>query len=154
VSQSDRNPAQLENWHRLAIYGVTVILVASGLAWLGLHYFGRGSGEFGDAMHPMEPLMIKIHGAAAMIALLLYGSLLTDHAVKAWRMRRNLGLGSMMVTVLMILVVTGWLLYYGSDEATRPTVSAIHWVIGLIIAAVMPLHIWNGRRLRSQAKVI
>jgi hypothetical protein len=34
-------------------------------------------------------------------------------------------------------------------ETTRPIVSVAHWVIGLAIGGLLPLHIWQGRRSRN-----
>ena len=35
------------------------------------------------------------------------------------------------LATLLMLIVTGYLLYYFVDEETRPAVSALHWVTGL-----------------------
>ena len=55
--------------------------------------------------------MLKLHGAAAMAGLIIYGSLLPIHIRHAWTIRRNIFLGISLVVVLMLLLtISGYLL--------------------------------------------
>ena len=139
---------RLERWHRRAIYFVTGLLVASGALWLVPHYFFRGDGTFGTSVNPLEPAAMKLHGAIAMLALALYGSLINAHMRKAWRLHRNRGSGSMVLAILLLLTASAWVLYYAGDETLRAVGSALHWSVGLLILVVLPLHVWFGRRSR------
>jgi hypothetical protein len=89
--------------------------------------------------------MLKLHGAAAMAGLIIYGSLLPVHIRRAWAIRRNIFLGIGLVLFMLALTVTGYLLYYAGDEETRPVISAVHWIIGLIVPAVLLWHVLSGR---------
>jgi hypothetical protein len=127
------------------VYGVTAALVVSGIAWVVLHYFFARPGEYGPTIHPAEPWMLKLHGAAAMAGLIIYGSLLPVHIRRAWAIRRNIFLGIGLVLFMLALTVTGYLLYYAGDEETRPVISAVHWIIGLVVPAVLIWHVLSGR---------
>ena len=93
VTQSDKfirrqDAIRLGPWRQGAVYGATALLVLSGIVWIVLHYFMVTQGEFGETHHPLENWMLKIHGAAAMAGLIIYGSLLPIHMHRAWAIRR------------------------------------------------------------------
>ena len=139
---------RLERWHRSAIYIVTAFLVASGAVWLGLHYFEHGNEASSSLPNPLEPMAMKLHGAAAMVALTLYGGLINAHMRKAWRLGRNRVSGSVVATIVALLIATAWLLYYAGGESLRAVGSALHWGLGFAIALILPLHIRLGRSSR------
>ena len=86
------------------------MLVVSGAIWLVLHFFMVSQGEFGDAHHPLETWMLKLHGAAAMAGLIIYGSLLPIHIRRAWVIRRNIFLGISLVVLMLLLTISGYLI--------------------------------------------
>jgi hypothetical protein len=137
---------RLERWHRRCVYGTGTALLLTGVAWLVLRYLLRPVGEFGEAVHPLEPWMMKLHGAAAMFALFFVGSLLNTHVRRAIRHGRNLASGWCMVAVLLLLALTGYGLYYLAGEADRPLWSVLHWAVGLGAALLTVVHIVVGRR--------
>lgn len=74
---------RLERWHRRYIYLSCAILFATGLAWLLAHYFLRPVSQFGEAVNPLEPWAMKLHGAGAMAMLFFLGSLMNSHIRRA-----------------------------------------------------------------------
>ena len=136
---------RLGPWQQAAVYGATALLVISGAVWLVFHCFVVRAGQFGPMIHPMEPWMLSVHGAAAMAALVAYGSLLPVHVRRSWRVGRNLRLGIGLGTVMSLLTVSGYLLYYAADERSRPIISAGHWSIGLAVPALLWWHVASGR---------
>ena len=136
---------RLGRWHQAAVYGATAALALSGIIWLVLHYFLAASGEYGPPIHPLEPWMLRLHGAAVMAALIIYGSLLPVHIRRALSMRRNIALGIGLTALMLLLTVTGYLLYYAGDENARPMISATHWLVGLAMPALLVWHIVSGR---------
>jgi nitrate reductase gamma subunit len=131
---------------RYALYGLTAVLLASGLAWLAVHYFGADSGDTRDwALKSMA-----VHGAAAMAALVLVGSTVALHVARAWRERKNRTSGSLLAVVLLAIAVTGCLLYYAGSETARAVASATHWLLGLGLPALLAAHVSMGRRSSSE----
>jgi len=137
---------KLERWHRRSIYATGMLLLLSGAGWLLFHFFLRPVSAFGDAVSPVEPWAMKLHGAAAMASLFFVGSLLHLHIRRALRAGRNTLTGWAMVATLALLTVTGYGLYYVAGEADRPLWSLLHWAAGLLVAALLVLHIQVGRR--------
>jgi hypothetical protein len=139
---------RIERWHRRAIYAVGLLLLTSGLAWLLAHYFLRVQGEFGETVHPLEHWSMQLHGGAAMLGWFFVGSLLNNHMRRAYHARRNLVTGWLMISVLAWLALSAFGLYYLAGETSRPLWSAAHWLLGLVIAPLLVLHIKLGRRSR------
>jgi hypothetical protein len=131
--------------HRQWIYWAAALLFGSGVLWLICHYFLRVEGEFGPAPHPLEPWALRVHGGAAMLALVVAGSLLPIHMRRAWHQRRNLVPGILLAGILLLLTVTGYALYYFGGEEARPLISVLHWGVGLGAPALLLWHIASGR---------
>ena len=90
--------------------------------------------------------LLMVHGAAAMVTLLLLGALIPVHVMRAWRARKNRVSGSAMATFNAILIVTAFGLYYLGSETLRPWISWIHIAAGLSLALWLPLHVYLGKR--------
>jgi hypothetical protein len=140
------NGLQLSRRHRLVLYTSTLTLFLTGLAWAWLHYFHRIEGEFGPEFHPIEPWLLKAHGAAAMVSLIVLGTLLTVHVKRGWQAKLNRSSGTSVLSIFGILIVSGYALYYVGEERIRALVSNIHLWVGLGMPVVLILHIILGRR--------
>jgi hypothetical protein len=137
---------KLERWHRRCIYATSGWLLITGVLWLLAHYLMRPVGEFGEAIHPLEPWSMKLHGAGAMVALFFIGSLMNSHIRRALKAKRNLFSGWAMIGALSALTISGYGLYYMASDNSRFIWSAIHWIIGLGFPALLILHIMLGRK--------
>ncbi len=140
---------RLSRRHERWVYGIGGLLFLSGVGWLIAHYFLAKPDAFGNSFHPSEPWWLRLHGAAAMGFLLVLGSLFPRHLVPAWRVRRNFRSGLGVIGVMALLIATGYGLYYAAGEQSRPWISAIHWIIGLLAALIVPWHAWRGKRTRG-----
>ena len=99
--------------------------------------------------NPLPSLMMKIHGAAAMTALVLLGALI-HHIRRGWTAKKNRLSGIILVAIVLFLVVTGYGLYYSGDEQLRSLISRSHTWIGLGLVLVIPTHVLLGRALRRK----
>jgi hypothetical protein len=136
---------RLSAGHRQWVYWTAAALFASGALWLVFHYFLQVEGQFGPAPHPLEQWWLRMHGAAAMLALVVVGSLLPIHLRRGWHQRRNLPLGIMLSSVLLLLTLTGYALYYVGSEDARPWIGVLHWGIGMLAPFALVWHIARGR---------
>ncbi|MSQ59784.1 MAG: DUF4405 domain-containing protein [Betaproteobacteria bacterium] len=134
--------------HQAWIYSVFGVLFVSGALWVLFHYFVKIEGEFGPTIHPLEPWWLKIHGAAVMVFLFLLGTLLLSHMETAWCIGRNIPTGVAFVSFNLILVVSGYMLYYFGGETARPIISLVHWVLGMAAPVIIGVHVWRGRAER------
>ena len=136
---------RLGGLHKALLYGAVALLWLSGCAWLLFHDVLTAKGA--DAgISPMEPLAMKIHGAATMAFIAVFGSLVPMHLRRGWVLRLNRPSGVLITTACLLLMITGWALYYLAGESTRAVVSVVHWVLGLALPLVVVLHILAGRR--------
>jgi hypothetical protein len=106
-------------------------------------------GELGDGPHPLEAWWLRLHGAAAMLVLAVLGSLLPIHIRRGWHQRKNLLAGSVLAALALLLIFSGYALYYFGSEETRPWISAFHWVLGLGAPLLLLWHIVSGRRTHA-----
>lgn len=138
----------LSQLHRRVAYTVLLLVFFSGLAHYVLHDFLARPGEFGPAPHPLEPWMLRLHGAAAMAVLVLLGTLLPTHIGRFWRPAPHSGAGLTFLAFVALLVLTGYGLYYLGGEGWRAFCRQAHIVGGLVAVPVFAYHLWRGRALR------
>jgi len=139
--------AKLARWQVRLIVTSGVFLWLSGAVWLWLHYFGQKEGDFGPEINPLEPWMLRLHGAAMQVALIALGTLLVVHVWRGWGYRSQRVVGSLLVALIAALILTGYGLYYFGDDTWRPLVSLLHWGVGLAILPIFLMHYTSGRRL-------
>jgi hypothetical protein len=142
---------RLATGHRRWVYWSGAALFLSGALWLVFHQWVQVPGEFGERPHPLELWWLRLHGAAAMLVLVVLGSLLPVHVRRGWHQRKNLLAGTILATFALLLIGSGYALYYFGGEEVRPWISAFHWVLGLAALPLLMWHIRRGRRQRARA---
>jgi hypothetical protein len=121
----------------------------TGLGWLVVHFFLKPRDSLDFAASSSEPLWLKFHGAFAFLALWTGGMLWGVHVVKAWGTRQHRWSGSTLFGVFLILIVTGYLLYYVADDGARNVVSWSHWILGIGLPAAYLAHRFAKKIPRS-----
>lgn len=138
----------LSRLHRRSVYAAFFVLLGSGLIWTvlrgGLGFEGIG----GSSLRPLATISLQVHGAAAMGALLLLGSLANRHVLQGWCSRRNRATGAIVIGVQLTLILTGYALYY-AGEATRDAASVVHLIIGILCLPIIAWHAAAARRRRA-----
>jgi hypothetical protein len=79
------------------------------------------------------------HGLSAMLATLALGSILPFHIKAGYQSGRKGLSGFSQLFFMLILLITGGLLYYGPAE-TRDLVICLHWIVGLGFFAAFLCH--------------
>ena len=130
------------------VYTIGLGVWASGAVWLLLHYFLVQDGPFGPNPHPLEFWSIAAHGAFGFASLWLLGLLWSVHVPAGWRSLRRRWSGSIMFGVSVVLILSGYLLYYFGNDDLRPALSLVHWAVGLGCPAVFLLHRFARDRAR------
>ena len=120
--------------HRALLYATGAILILTGIVWALLHYLADER-----VAVPANALLMKIHGAAAMVALLLLGALL-PHVAAGWRLLRNRQSGITLITLNGLMIATGYLLYYAGGETLRQGASVLHLTLGTLLAVLLLAH--------------
>lgn len=135
---------------RAALYLVLGVLFVSGAWWVLLD---TTRDPFGDTAGPSAgPLLLAVHGAGAMIFLLLLGALLPLHIQGNWASDRNRWTGIVMLAVNALLIVTAYILYYSGSDLVRGWGSDLHIAGGFFLPLWIAVHVWLGRRARLAAQ--
>ena len=83
-----------------------------------------------------------------VLGLILY------HIKPGWRQERQRPSGVLLLTVCVILILTGWGLYYVGGDELRNWISISHSILGVLLPLVIFLHVWSVRhrkRFTSEA---
>lgn len=147
-----RNRLRLSFRQRLWLHGSFAVLLLTGVAWWVLNSWFSVETDFGPQPNPWQPWLLRIHGAAAMVALVVLGSLLPNHVRAAWRAHRNRFTGAGIIAFCAALTLTGYGLYYAGNDALRAATSLAHLALGLAFPLALIWHIRRGRALRKLAR--
>jgi hypothetical protein len=135
---------RLAAWQRWLLVGCGTLLLATGLAWLGVHYtIGAGADRLPP---PAEAWLMRLHGLAGFAALFLLGAVVADHVPHGWRLGARhrfagqRGSGLALCAFAALLALTGYALYYFAPEAVRPALGWAHAALGLAMAGLVLHH--------------
>lgn len=146
-----RRGLQLSRRHRWFLHTTSLVLLLTGVAWAWLHRLDE-AGNLGDRWRSLKPALMTGHGLMAAGFVLLLGTLLPVHVRHAWHARRNRGNGAFFLTVVSVLTLSGYSLYYLGDETLRARCSDGHLWLGVVSPLLLFWHIWSGRRAASKAQ--
>ena len=127
-----------------ALYTAVAVLFVTGVVWLAVD----------RAVWPeLATDLLRVHGGAAMVMLVLLGALLPLHARIGWRRGRNVASGIVMLGSNALLVLTAFGLYYAGSDAFRYWTSALHVALGVALPLLIAGHVIAGRRRRAAPRV-
>jgi hypothetical protein len=134
---------------RLAVYVVVGALWLSGCLWLCLDQFLSKRGEFGVAPHPLEPAILLIHGVIAILSMYLFGWVTARHILRRWPERVRRISGGTLGTIFVLLTLSGFALFFVSDDEWQHIAAWTHDVLGLGVTAFAIQHWFFVRRRAS-----
>ncbi len=127
-----------------AIWTAAAVVALSGVVWFVLH--DLMDAEPGET----ERLLLVLHGISAYAVLIVIGSLLPLHVRSGWHRHRKRWTGGTTLAMLVLLAMTGLVLYYGG-EPTREPARWIHITIGIACMALFPVHALLAATVRRSA---
>jgi cation transport ATPase len=130
---------------------VVSVLFVSGALWLLANRLKDMTA--GEMWSRMGASLLMLHGAAAMLMLVLFGSLMPFHVRVGWRRKRNRATGTAMLAVNAALIVTAFGLYYAGADRARDWASDLHIGVGFALPALLALHVLRGRRRRHAVEL-
>ena len=130
----------------------TGILFITGVAWLIIHNFYYSETDFGITPSPIEPALLKIHGLAAPIFLMVFGALFPTHISRAFKARINMKTGLFLLAILFLLITTGYSLYYIGSESLLKNSSLTHSILGVLYVPILIGHILIGKSFINYRK--
>lgn len=128
------------------IYSASVVLWLTGTGWLSLRYLSEQQGVFGSFSQTM---LLKIHGAAAMVFLIILGVVI-HHISPGWQQKGQRLSAITLLVICGFLILTGWGLYYIGEEHWRHWASIIHCVLGVLLPGFIFFHAYNARARRKR----
>jgi hypothetical protein len=121
------------------------MLLLSGVCWAFIQHLDQ-AGNAPETARRWKTSLIAVHGWSAMLFVLLFGTLLTGHVRRSWRARKNRNNGAFFVSVVALLTLSGYALYYTADENWRLLASNFHLWLGIAAPVFLMFHIRAGRR--------
>jgi hypothetical protein len=134
---------------RRAIYSICTLLWLSGCAWLVMHFAFPTETDFGPAPNPWEPVILRIHGWSAVGGVFLLGWITAGHISDRWRRARNRVSGFSLAGFAVVLVLSGYALYYTTDRF-HDVAAILHEVLGVVAIAFALTHWLRNRAFRSE----
>ena len=129
-----RRPGRMPLWQRVAFWLGMGLCCLSGLSyWLGREFY-IATGWLGHRA------VLMAHGVSAGVAVFVLGTIAAGHIRVGWILKRNRVSGVGNLVTWSLLALTGWGLYYGSEEIRDLTVLA-HWVLGLAFVGALSWHL-------------
>lgn len=141
-------------WHRrrmprrqrAAVYAIVGALWISGCAWLWLDQFAAQRGPFGSTPHPLQPPLLLMHGVAALASMYLFGWISVRHVRHWWTANLRRSSGATLASILAVLTVTGFALFFVSSDAWQRYAAGAHDVLGVAVTLFAIQHWFFGRR--------
>ena len=118
-----------------------IALFVTGVSWWALD----------SASSVVRLYLIAAHGLAAMVFLVTLGVILVLHVREGWRLQLNRVSGVFVLTVISLLILTAFALYYVGSDILRSVVSLLHIVVGFVLPPMLVIHIVFGRRSRVRS---
>lgn len=146
MSQS-ADDVRLSLRHVLLLHAVACLLFVSGGA-AALQDILEAAGHDDVVPLSLKAWALTVHGGAAMVFLVLLGTVLPTHVVRAWRSGRNRAIGIVLLVVIALLIMTGYGLYYFSGERLRLVTQWTHLGLGIVEPVLFIVHLMHGRRTR------
>ena len=129
---------------RATLYGVGALLFLSGAVWLVLHYVFPQPTAFGPLPNPWEAPLMRAHGLIAVCAVFLIGWMMAAHVTVRWTSERNRRSGLMLGGTALLLILSGYALYYTTGSA-HDAASLAHEAIGVLSPVAAIAHWWRNR---------
>lgn len=134
------SPVQLKPPRRWSIYGTGLGLWLTGLLWLVYHYFLARKTLFGVERNPLEQSWLELHGLFGFASLWGIGLLWGVHVLAGWRSRQRRWTGGILFALLLLLIASGYLIYYPPSDESLATIATVHWTVGLASPLAFLLH--------------
>jgi hypothetical protein len=138
--------ARMPRRRRVAVYLVLGGLWVTGCWWLLLDQFVAKRGPFGVTPHPLEPPLLLVHGVTAVLGMYLLGWISSRHVLRWWPGGLRRLSGTALALMLALLVISGFALFFVSDDEWQHAAAVIHEVLGVAVTLFAVQHwFFRGR---------
>ena len=138
---------KMPRWQRWFTVLAFIICSVSGIAFLLGHEYHIHRSILGAHN------VLVLHGVASALALIAFGTVMPFHIKAGFQAGRNVMSGVIQLALLIALVVSALLLYYGPAE-WREGSKLTHWVLGLVFFGIFVSHIMRRVFKATSARLI
>ncbi len=138
---------------RVTVKTAAALLWLTGCGWLIAHFFFQQTNEFGVGPSRWETPLLGAHGMAAIGGVFLFGWIASRHIADGWRQSRNRATGLTLTVVSAALALSGYALYYLTEDASRNAAAVTHELLGGLSIVIALLH-WRYRRTKLPSKLL
>jgi predicted membrane-bound spermidine synthase len=128
-----RQLGKMPVWQRTFVIISILICSFSGISYLLGHEFHLKRALLGNH------LVLASHGLSGMLACIALGSVLPFHLKAGYQSTKKRFTGFTQLGFLLILFITGGMLYYGPAELREYAIE-LHWLTGLIFFVIFIMH--------------
>jgi hypothetical protein len=138
---------------RFAVYGILGALWLSGCVRLVLDEFFESTGPFGATPHPWAGAILTLHGIAGIVSTYLFGWLTARHVLARWPGRSRRLSGATLAASFMLLTLSGFALFFVSDDRWQHLAALTHdaFGLGILVFAIQHWFFPKRRDMRSAA---
>jgi len=129
---------------RATVYGAGALLWVSGAVWLVLHYGYPQPTPFGPLPNPWQAPLMRVHGLIAVCGVFLIGWMMAAHVTTRYGSERNRRSGLMLAGAAVLLIMSGYALYY-TTGSTHDAAALAHQAIGVLSPVAALTHWWRNR---------
>jgi hypothetical protein len=133
-------------WLRLGIHLAFSLLWIAGAAVFVLKRFFPVDTELGPAPHPSIAPLLLVHGIVAVLVTFLFGFIAAAHVRLMWRVGADRASGLWLLSLVPILIVTGFAGFFLVADSVRDWNGLLHGVLGLALIAPWLVHLFGRRR--------
>ncbi len=140
---------KLSPWFKKLVYAGLLVSWLSGLMFFVMNNWVTVEGAFGPEKHPMQFNVLMVHGAAAFLMLMLFGSMLSNHIPLSWKTKRLRKVGVSLTSFIVLQTLTAYLLYYLANENARSVTAWVHLISGAVLPLILLGHVLVGSKRRA-----
>ena len=130
----------------------TLLVAVSGLAYLWMKYMMATEDPFSLVNHPWQPAMLSLHLVAAPFLVFTIGLMVQSHIQKKLRSgkRSNRGSGLVSMSVLPVMIASGYMLQVVVSPALATVALVLHLVSSSIFLLTYVAHLIISIRLLNK----
>ncbi len=100
----------------------------------------------------VEPVLLRLHGWAAVSGVFLFGWITANHISTRWRRPANRISGCSLAGFVVVLTASGYGLYYTTDQL-HDVAATTHEVLGALAIVFALAHWWNNGRSAANSEI-
>ena len=138
--------------YRYFFYCVLGLSLVTGVAFWVFRRFFMVEGDFGPESHFLQYPMLQIHGFSAFVMMMSLGAIFASYIPKTWSSKRARKSGLFILIATSLSIVSAYILYYLVSEDWHEWLGNGHAIVGILLPAILLLHIKKARISRYKRK--